>query len=88
LLTFDENGLTVDEGLFDHWTWHCWGLGDFTNGTGQDHAYCVGTDPAGEQVALDFGDQKHPIDQKVVTGSFYTYIGDWEVCWHNRLRNV
>jgi hypothetical protein len=75
LLTFDESGLTLDEGLFNHWTWHCWGLGDFSSGIGQDHGYCVGTDPAGEQVALNFGDEKHQLDQKIVTGSFTITTG-------------
>jgi hypothetical protein len=75
LLTFDENGLTEDEGLFNHWTWHCWGLGDFTNGMGQSHGYCVGTDPAGDQVALNFSDDKHPLDQKIVPGSFTLTTG-------------
>ena len=70
LLTFDQNGLSVGDGLLNHMTWHCWGLGDFTNGTGQSHGYCMGTDPAGEQVAINWGDEKHPLDQKTVTGSF------------------
>ena len=25
LAAFDENGLTLTNGLFDHMTWHCWG---------------------------------------------------------------
>lgn len=75
LLTFDENGLTVGEGLFNHWTWHCWGWGDFTNGMGQDHGYCVGTDPTGDQVALNFSSDKHPMDQKIVPGSFTLTTG-------------
>jgi hypothetical protein len=75
LLTFDENGLTVDEGLFNHWTWHCWGSGDYTNGMGQDHGYCVGTDPTGDQVAINFSNDKHPMDQKIVPGSFTLTTG-------------
>jgi hypothetical protein len=75
LLTFDENGLSVGEGLFNHWTWHCWGLGDFTNGMGGAHGYCVGTDPAGDQVAINFADEKHPLDQKIVPGSFTLTTG-------------
>jgi hypothetical protein len=30
LLVFDENELQLTNGLLDHTTWHCWGLGDFT----------------------------------------------------------
>ena len=74
-LMFDENGLTVDEGLFNHFTWHCWGLGDYTNGMGQDHGYCLGTDPAGDQIALNWVDEKHPLDQKTVPGSFTLTTG-------------
>ncbi|MBV8401666.1 MAG: hypothetical protein JOZ17_23520 [Acetobacteraceae bacterium] len=51
-IVYDENGL--DEGssdpMFDHMSWHCWGLGDFTKGVGQIQGYCVRTDPAGDQL--------------------------------------
>jgi hypothetical protein len=67
--TWDHNGLTLTNGALDHMTWHCWGLGDFTNGAGQGHGYCVGTDSAGDQVVLDVVDDKHTLDQKNWTGS-------------------
>jgi hypothetical protein len=68
--TFDENGLSLADGLIDHMTWHCWGLVDIVNGTSQAHGRCVGTDPAGDQLALDFGpDEKHTPDQKSWSGS-------------------
>ena len=70
LTAWDENGMQLTNGFLDHVTWHCWGLGDFTNGVGQDHGYCVGTDIAGDQVGLNVSDEKHPLDQKVVSGSF------------------
>jgi hypothetical protein len=70
LTVFDENGLTLGDGLTDHVTWHCWGLGDFTNTTGQDHGYCVGTDLAGDQMVLNFANEKHAMDQKTNNGSF------------------
>jgi hypothetical protein len=70
LLVFDENGLSVSDGIFDHTTWHCWGLGDFTSGAGEAHGYCVGTDPTGDQVVLNFADEKHPLGQKIIKGSF------------------
>jgi hypothetical protein len=49
LVVWDENGLTVG-GLVDHMTWHCFGLQDIANGMAELHGYCVGTDPAGDQV--------------------------------------
>jgi hypothetical protein len=72
LLVFDENGLVTTNGggIFDHTTWHCWGLGDFTNGVGDNHGYCVGTDPTGDQAVLNFASEKHPLDQKITKGSF------------------
>jgi hypothetical protein len=53
LLSWDENGLQLTNGLLDHVTFHCWGMGDFTNGVGQSHGYCVGTDIAGDQVGVN-----------------------------------
>ena len=70
LASFDENGLSVGEGIFNHFTWHCWGLGDFVNGQGLNYGYCVGTDPTGDQVAVDFKGEKQAIGQKIVNGSF------------------
>ena len=75
LLTFDQNGVSVGEGLSNHFTWHCWGLGDYTSGMGQDHGHRVGTNPAGEQIVLDFSDEKHPMDQKIVHRSFTLTTG-------------
>jgi hypothetical protein len=49
LTVFDQNALVLTSGLLDHTTWHCYGLGDFTNGMGLDHGYCAATDPAGDQ---------------------------------------
>jgi hypothetical protein len=70
LTVWDENGLSLTNGFQDHMTWHCWGLGDFTNGTGQGHGYCVGTDPAGDQLVGAIADEKHRMDQKNVSGTF------------------
>ena len=44
---FDENGLSVGEGLLDHMTWHCWGVGDGINTVIAFRGDCVGTDPRG-----------------------------------------
>jgi hypothetical protein len=66
--TVDENGLSVTDGLLDHVTWHCWGISERANDVAGGRGYCVGTDPAGDQVAIDF-DNKHPTDQKSWKGS-------------------
>ena len=70
LLTFDENGLSVGNGLFDHMTWHCWASGDITSGMAQYRGYCVGTDPSGDQVASTVAsDGKYPQDAKSNSGT-------------------
>ena len=70
LTTFDTNALSITDGFLDHMTWHCLGMADFTNGVGQGHGYCVGTDPTGDQVVWNFGpDEKHARDQKSWSGS-------------------
>jgi hypothetical protein len=76
LAAFDENGLTLTNGLLDHMTWHCWGTEDFTNGMGQGQGYCVGTDPAGDQIVHNFGpDEKHAPDQKSWNSPFSLTTG-------------
>jgi hypothetical protein len=93
LVALDENGLTLTNGFADHMTWHCWGTADFTNGAGQAHGYCVGIDPAGDQVVANFGpDEKHAPDQKTWSGSatyttgtgkFAGIIGGWTYVIHS-----
>jgi hypothetical protein len=78
LLTFDENGLSVGERLLNHRTWYCWGLGNSSNGMGLAHGYCVGTDPTGDQVAINFADEKQSLEQKIVPGSFKLTTGTWK----------
>ena len=70
LLAFDENGLSVTNGFLDHTTWHCSGLADFRNGVGQVRGFCAGNDPVGDHVVFDWESEKHPPDQKVVSGTF------------------
>jgi hypothetical protein len=66
LVGFDENGLSVGNGLFDHMTWHCWGLEDITTGIAQVHGYCLGTDPAGDQILDEVAsDGKFPATPKL-----------------------
>src|SRR5215510_8492506 len=47
LVAWEENGLSVGDGLIDPLTWHCWGLEDIAKGMAQANGYCVRTDPAG-----------------------------------------
>src|SRR5262249_37587623 len=61
---WDENGLTLTNGATDHMSLQCWGTSDFVNGVGQDQGYCVGTDPAGDQIFQIMVTEKRPMDQK------------------------
>ncbi len=77
---WDENGLSVGTGLFDHMTWHCWGLADIVNSMNEWRGYCVATDPTGDQVASDVAsDGKYPSDAKSYkgTGNFATGTGKY-----------
>lgn len=69
---WDENGLSVGQGPLDHMTWHCWGLFGIANGKNHAHGFCVGTDPAGDQVVSNVGDEPHPMDQKFTGTSTFT----------------
>jgi hypothetical protein len=67
----DETGVTVGDGLLDHFTWHCWGLSDTVKGTSQFHGYCTGTDPTGDQVAGNYAsDGRYAADSKHINGTF------------------
>jgi hypothetical protein len=74
LMSWDENGITVSDGgkgLMHQMTWHCWGLVDFTKGAGSmDTGYCVGTDPAGDQLVGNLKDSKHAMDAKSWEGTY------------------
>lgn len=50
----EEYGLALGDGLLDHTTWHCWGMGDGMKTIGVFRGYCVGTDPKGDQIALEY----------------------------------
>jgi hypothetical protein len=71
LFVFDENGLNEgsSDPMFDHATWHCSGLGDFTKGMGQAHGYCVVTDPGGDQFVYNVVTEKWSLGQKSFKGS-------------------
>jgi hypothetical protein len=64
LTVWNENGSSITDGFLDHVTWHCWGTGDFVNGVGQEQGYCVGTDPAGDQIADNVQTEKHALGSK------------------------
>jgi hypothetical protein len=70
VLAYDTNGLSVTDGFLNHMTWHCSGLADFRSGTGRAQGFCSGNDPVGDQVVLNWESEKHPPDQKVVSGTF------------------
>ena len=65
LFAFDDNGLSVANGLFDHVTYHCWGVGDTARGTTHIQGYCVGTDPDGDHVVIDLSGE-WPADAKIL----------------------
>ena len=99
LVVFDENGLSQSNGLFDHTTWHCWGMANFVNGVGAPHGSCVATDPAGDQISFDFEHQKwRLLDAKNVpasakftggTGKFVGISGGFTYVAHaNELRTA
>ena len=51
--SFEDYGLSVGSGLLDHMTWHCWGVGDGMKNLAAFRGYCVGTDPTGDQIAIE-----------------------------------
>jgi hypothetical protein len=65
LFAFDDNGLSVANGLFDHVTFHCWGVGDTASGMTRVQGNCVGTDPAGDHVVIDISGE-WPADAKTL----------------------
>jgi hypothetical protein len=80
LVTYDENGLFVGNGAFDHTTYHCFGLADIVSGMEQDQGYCVLTDPAGDQVVINaVSDGKRPTGTKSfgVSGTFTSGTGKY-----------
>jgi hypothetical protein len=70
LSAWDENGLSLTNGFEDHMTWHCFGLYDVMNAMAQFQGYCVGTDPAGDQVVSNVvSDGKYAADAKSYNGT-------------------
>jgi hypothetical protein len=92
MVVFDENGLTRSDGFSDHMTWHCWGMAEFVNGVGAPQGSCVGIDPAGDQVSIDFTHEKwHSLNEQNVhasatitagTGKYTGITGGWTYVAH------
>jgi hypothetical protein len=92
-LVVDENGLSQSNGLpLDHMTWHCWGTANFVNGVGAPRGSCVMTDPAGDQISMDWVHEKWtsldaknvPASAKITggTGKFAGLSGSWTYVAH------
>jgi hypothetical protein len=76
LVAWDENGLSVGNGLLDYMTWHCWGLYNILGGMAQTtDGYCVATDPKGDQLAATIAGDKYPKDGKSFTNSLTLITG-------------
>jgi hypothetical protein len=70
LVSFEDFGPAKGEGITDHMTWRCWGIGEFVNGKGRSHGYCLGQDPSGDQLAEDWTEtEDHALDAKPLKGT-------------------
>jgi len=61
--------MNLSDGFTDHFTWHCWGTGDYINGMGEDHGYCVGTGPDGDEIVSNIANPMHALGAKDVNGT-------------------
>jgi hypothetical protein len=64
LAVWDENALTVGKGIWDHVTWHGFGLQDVTSGMTQYRGNYVGTDPDGDKIVVNLPEVTHAADAK------------------------
>ena len=85
-VSFEEHGLSVGSGLFDHATWHCWGMGDGMKTIATDRGYCIITVPTGDQIAAEVAsdgkvDQSKPFNVigtiTAGTGKYAGISGGW-----------
>jgi hypothetical protein len=93
VVAYDQNGLTAGNGILDHMTWHCIELVGIASGMVQWQSRCVGTDPAGDQIASEgLSDGKYAIDAKSYrgkgrfttgTGKYSGIHGDWTFVGHS-----
>ena len=71
LFVFEENGLMQTDGFSNLVRMHCWLLGDYTNGEGQEHGYCLNTDPSGDHAVSNIVTAKHKLGRNIqATGTF------------------
>ena len=70
---FDEPGGQVTNGFAVSLMLHCWMTEEGINGVTFNHGYCVGIDPAGDQLALTFSDEKHTAKETSRKGTA-TYV--------------
>ncbi len=59
LVTWDENSMTLTNGLLDHMTWHCWATQDFVSGSGHAEGRRLGIDVAGDEIVANLGIVQH-----------------------------
>ena len=81
-MSWDENGLSVGEGIVDHLTWHCFGTGDFINSTGLGRGYCVWTDPSGRPSSWRGCRRERTARTENMERIRAVYVRHWEVCRH------
>ena len=65
LFVFDEDGLLQTDGFSDKARMHCWLLGDYTNGEGQEHGLCLAIDPSGDQTVSNVITAKHKLGNHI-----------------------
>jgi hypothetical protein len=58
---FDNRATSVGNGLFDHVAWRCMGTEMVQSGTGPLHAFCVASDPAGDQIVVEIPTVEFPV---------------------------
>ena len=64
LAAWEENAITMGKGIWDHVTWHGFGLQDVTSGMAQYRGYYVGTDPDGDKIVVNLPEVTHAADAK------------------------
>jgi hypothetical protein len=70
LISFEDFGPAKGEGIGEHLTWRCWGIGEFVSGKGRSHGYCLVQDPSGDQFAGDWTEtEDHALDAKPLRGA-------------------